>query len=249
MKTHAIAHHYCFQLKKCGKEDCKFNCTPLRCPPEVAETLSYVPDPQLDSCRSKFKAFDDVYGELTSEKDRPSMGTEADQHDQEYKALLVSNKARMTVTCCQCEKPRVVYSQFRLQPGVDKYLLELAEFLMYTCGSPLFFELPESWPDEVKENAPVVRENKTCSSPVEFAYYSCQKFPDVCAHCADRDCSIVAELKHSFRTVLPTCTDCITAGKEPVTRGKYKRPSQSVSQDSSKKTKTDYFLIVESKLF
>ena len=143
LQTHTVAHHYIFQIKKCGQTDCEFNCTPLRCPPDVATTLPFVPDPQLDSTCSKFKAFEDVYGKLTSEKDRPSLETVAEQHDQEVKGILVSNKARMTVTCCQCEKPRVVYSQLRLHPGVDKCLSELADFLMYSCGSHLYYELSE----------------------------------------------------------------------------------------------------------
>ena len=83
----------------------------------------------------------------------------------------------------------------------------------------------------------VVRENLTSTTPVEFAYYSCEKFPAVCAHCGNKDCSVVVELKRSFRTVLPICKDCANS-KESVTRGKFKHPSTAdVSNKSQKKRK------------
>ena len=109
LRTHAITHHYCFQIKKCGSETCEY-CTPPRCSLDVFQTLSIVPDPLLDTTGSKFKPFEDIYGkEPNSEKDRPSLGTAAERHDHETRDILVSTKARMTVTCCQCNKPRVVY--------------------------------------------------------------------------------------------------------------------------------------------
>lgn len=236
LRTHAIAHHYCFQIKKCGSDACEY-CTPPRCSLDVFQTLSFVPDPLLDTTGSKFKPFEDLYGkEPNSEKDRPSLGTPAERHDHESRDLLVSTKARMTVACCQCNKPRVVYSPLRLQQAVQKFVHDLAEFLQYSCGSPLYYELPENWSVELKQNSPIVRENMTCSTPVEFAYYSSHKFPDVCAHCGDRDCTIISELKHSFQTVLPICLQCRST-KEPVTRGKFKHPSSSDKGSSAKRAR------------
>ena len=78
--------------------------------------------------------------------------------------------------------------------------------------------------------APILRQNMSCSMPVEFAYYSCRKFLDVCAHCGDKDCS-VEELKNAFKTFLPICQGC-KGTKEPVTRGKYKHPTSSNSKAS-----------------
>jgi hypothetical protein len=114
LKTHAIAHHYCFQTNKCGSSTCDY-CSPPRCSPDVFQGLSFLPDPLLDSTGSHFKPFDDVYGKQpNSEKDRPP--------DQENKDILTSTKARMIVTCCQWNKPRVVYSPLRLQPAVERHI-------------------------------------------------------------------------------------------------------------------------------
>ena len=68
------------------------------------------------------KPFEAVHGEITTKADRPSLGPAAEQHDQANKAVLVSTKAHMTVTCSQCEKPKVVYSPLRLEPGVETFL-------------------------------------------------------------------------------------------------------------------------------
>ena len=231
--THAIAHHY-FQIKKCGSSTCKY-CSPPRCPPAVFQGLSFLPDPLLDSSGSHFKLFDDIYGKVpNSKKDRPSAGTLLERIDKENKDILVSTKARMIVICCQCNKPRVVYSPLRLQPEVERYVHDLADFIQYSCGSPLYYELPESWSLEMTQNA---RQNMTCSTAVEFSYYSCRKFPDVCAHCGDNDCCIVEELKNAFKTVLPICHGCKTT-KEPVTRGRYKHAtSNCLNASASKKAR------------
>ncbi len=137
----------------------------------------------------------------------------------------------MTVTCCECNKPRVVFSQYCLEEEVCKFVRDITSFLFYSCGGCLYYELPSNWSDEIKNNAPVVRQTLTCSAPVEFAYYSCQKFSNVCVHCGHCDCTVVEELKNSFRTVLPICDTCLRSGKEPVTGG-----SSSVKANTASKT-------------
>ena len=84
------------------------------------------------------------------------------------------------------------------------------------------------------QNAPIVQQNRSSLTPVEFAYYSCHKFSDICAHCGDKDCSVVEELKNAFKTVLPICQGRRST-KEPVTRGKYKHPTSSNSKASASK--------------
>ena len=94
LETHAIAHHYCFQIKKCGNSTCEY-CSPPRCPSEVFQGLSFVPDPLLDSTGSHLKSFDDIYGKVpNSEKDRPSAGTVVERLDQENKDILVEYKSK-----------------------------------------------------------------------------------------------------------------------------------------------------------
>ena len=128
---------------------------------------------------------------------------------------------------------RVFPTPFATRSRVERYIHDLADFIQYSCGSPLYYELPESWSPEMTQNAPIVRQKMSCSTPVEFAYYSCRKFSDVCAHCGDKDCSVV-ELKNAFKTVLPICQGCRST-KEPVTRGKYKHPTSSNSKASASK--------------
>ena len=60
----------------------------------------------------------------------------------------------------------------------------------------------------------VVREGITCSSPAEFAYYSCKPFKNVCAYCGNDDCSVNATLKEQYQTVLQLCSDCESSGKK-----------------------------------
>ena len=76
-------------------------------------------------------------------------------------------------------KPRVVYSPLCLQPEVERYIHDLADLIQYSCGSSLNYELPECWSLETTQNAPIVGQNMSCSTLIEFAYYSCWKFSDV----------------------------------------------------------------------
>ena len=143
--THAIAHHYCFQIEKCGSSTCKY-CSPPRCPPAVFQGLSFLPDPLLDSSGSHFKPFDDIYGKVpNSEKDRPSAGTLLERIDKENKDILVSTKARMIVICCQCNKPRVVYSPLRLQPEVERYVHNLADNIPVDPLSTMNYQKAGHW--------------------------------------------------------------------------------------------------------
>ena len=82
-------------------------------------------DPLLDLTGLKFEPFDEVYGKPISEKDGPSLrATPAEKNDQESRSIHVSNKARMTVTCCECNKLRVVFSQYRLEEEVCKLFVK-----------------------------------------------------------------------------------------------------------------------------
>ena len=57
---------------------------------------------------------------------------------------------------------------------------------------------------------------------MEFAYYSSKKFKIVCAYCGNNDCVVDEELKKDVQTVLPLCQDCVSAGKQPITHGKFR---------------------------
>jgi len=54
--------HYSFCIKKCGKLDCDI-CKPPRLPPEIFETLAFLPDP-VPLGDGHYKPFDTVYNTI-----------------------------------------------------------------------------------------------------------------------------------------------------------------------------------------
>ena len=106
-----------------------------------------------------------------------------------------------------------MYSRYVLTPAQLKEISCLECETWYTCGSPLSPSEDPSF---------VVREGITCSSAIEFSYYSCKRFKNVCAHCGNDDCSVDTALKGQYQTVLPICSDCESNGKKAITRGEYK---------------------------
>ena len=46
---------------------------PIRLPDDVFNSLSFLPLPLLDTSKEHFLKFTDVYGQLPSERDRPSL--------------------------------------------------------------------------------------------------------------------------------------------------------------------------------
>ena len=217
LETHTIRHHYIFQVKKCGKQDCEFGCNPPVLPADTFSKLSWLPDPVFCPSSNKYLPYKDVYGLQPSEKDRPSKQQPAGV-DSEHKELLVSTKARCTIVCCVCDKPRVVYSQSQLPHSVIQLVKGISSDYLYSCGS----KLPIACESEQSQDSPVVREGINCDSPIEFAYYSSKKFKIVCSLCGgDDDCTVDETFKQEFQTVLPLCGECVSSGKQPITRGKF----------------------------
>ena len=66
--------HYSFTILKCGSSDCRI-CKPPCLPKEVFDTLQYLLDPICDG--NMYKPFSEVYGTVTTEKDRPSFKSSA----------------------------------------------------------------------------------------------------------------------------------------------------------------------------
>ena len=167
---------------------------------------------EIGKYSGKYLPYEEVVGSETTDKHRPSFGTGGNQIDSDRKDLLVSTRVRTTVTCCECFKPRCVYSRYTLTSAQLEEISCLECETWYTCGSPLS---PSDDPSFV------VREGITCSSPVEFAYYSSKRFKNVCAHCGN-ECSVDTTLKDQYQTVLPLCSNCESNGKKAITRGEYK---------------------------
>ena len=62
---------YVFSIKKCGEDGFQF-CKPPRLPFDVFKQLKVFPDPVKKVGSGKYEDFSDVYGNSTTEKDRPS---------------------------------------------------------------------------------------------------------------------------------------------------------------------------------
>ena len=77
-------------MKKCGKCGyCAVN--PPRLPPDMFDELHFIPNPVLNQ-EGKYKPFEEVYGQVTDEKDRPALKEKPQltERDKNFKALLVA---------------------------------------------------------------------------------------------------------------------------------------------------------------
>ena len=141
MAKHCHSTHYLFQIKKCTEESC-FHCGahPI-CLSEMFQDIHFVPLPLLDASKNHYKKFEEMYGQLPSEADRPSITSatsEAKAIDKENKKLLIASKVRAVIVCVECMKPRCVYAAGALTLDEKKCLKPLLCGRMYSCGCELF---------------------------------------------------------------------------------------------------------------
>ena len=112
-------------------------CSLSRLPPEVYQSLHYLPDPVLsDSEEGHYKSFDEVYGEETTEKDRPSAKKAKEVGSRRFTVKNVKN-ANLMLQCEECELWRLVYSEIKLTQGQRSSLQEALADCVFTCGSPI----------------------------------------------------------------------------------------------------------------
>ena len=118
-------------------------------------------------------------------------------------AIFTAQNARTSITCIECNKPRVLYSKVALSNRQIINLENTVAATDYTCGAPI---LPEN--NHMYEKVKI-RENLGCASPIEFPYYSGNVGPkDLCAYCALPE-SLVCESKRKiYQIVLPLCNNC-----------------------------------------
>ena len=76
MDHHCHIRKYVFSVKKCGKTDCSI-CSVPRLPSEIFKQLHHLPDPVADG--EHYKPFEEMYGTSTTEKDRPSLRSDAER--------------------------------------------------------------------------------------------------------------------------------------------------------------------------
>ena len=80
-------------------------------------------------------------------------------------SLIFSAKVGAFITCKECRKRRLVYSQAKLTTTELRSVTQVEEELVCTCGNPLFYV--GQFRDKI-----VVKEGLSCSSEIEAAYYA-----------------------------------------------------------------------------
>lgn len=84
------------------------SCQPPRLSLKIFSSLSWVPDPQQkEDDSSKYKAFNELYGQNTAERQRPKRKEDTDAT---IKHLFTKEKVRRVIRCTDCKKPRVIFS-------------------------------------------------------------------------------------------------------------------------------------------
>lgn len=187
------------------------------------QQLNFIPAPLLDRTKEHYKKFEEVYGSVPDEKDRPSMtfSKELTEEDNLHKEMLVSQKVRAIIKCAMCNNPRCIYVNAKLTGNIKAnvdYLISEGE---YACGGT--FADDESY----LRQSGIVRRQLTCGSQIETAYFSSKiALPTICCHCGGTsgaqvsDDEIIQGLKRKFSVVWPISTYCKdVVGLQPSTRG------------------------------
>ena len=230
-KEHCRETQYTFQIRKCNDPRC--------CPPKQSHRdLSWLPEPVLDSSKEHYKPYLEVKGQQTDESDRPSLKpSKAGKKTKKATATSAEKStaatfenpfqsaqtARATVTCTECQKPRVVYSNKKLSSRQEVLLAVTLSEYEYSCGSELF---P---PNEASIlQSLTIKSHLSCNQPIEVAYYGSDVGrKDLCAYCASANAHKDAALTKKFKTVLPICEACIADGKDVVTQRPYGKSAKS----------------------
>ena len=146
MKAHCHLSAYAFQVKKCCDNTCYY-CSKhqIWLSHEDFKSLHFLPWPLLHPTnKGHYHPFSDVYGQLPSSLDQPSLKVTKEKHneiDHQRKSLLVAGKVRGVITCGECCKPRCIYAKTRLSEDQQVKLQHIRESDIYTCGSSLFLKV------------------------------------------------------------------------------------------------------------
>ncbi|KAL3889845.1 hypothetical protein ACJMK2_002172 [Sinanodonta woodiana] len=113
-----------------------------------------------------------------------------------------------TVNCCECLKPRCIYTKTKLTARDQRALTHTLEKYDYTCGSVI---TPDG---DILQGKVFVRLQLSYAVHIEFPYYASNiGRPDICAHCGAIGAEKSQEMTGRFRTVLPVCQQCLASGK------------------------------------
>ena len=78
-------------------------------------------------------------------------------------------------TAAQLSHPVSLVSQFNKPYVVCKFVRDKSDFLLYSCGGPLYYELPLNWPDKMKR-----LQGKVCL--VQHLHTTLARNFQMCAH-------------------------------------------------------------------
>lgn len=163
--------------------------------------------------KDHYAKFQTVYRSETTEQHRPTLIATIASSERAPSSILVNTRVREFIQCFQCGKTRCLYSE-RALSAEDKIACQIAiDEWDYSCGSPL---VPES---HILYNKVFVREKISCETPMELAYYSCQKSNvdnNVCYWCGHNNELVEPSesLKSKYKSLFPCCLLCQNAGKD-----------------------------------
>ena len=111
----------------------------------------------------------------------------------------------MTISCTECDKPRVCYSKKTNNDGEKIKIFRMIEDLQYTCGTSFDEE------DELPLHLIEMRKNMIFSSIIEVPYYGA-RHKNICIHCwTDQNLN-------DEKAFYPICEHCHTTKKKMISR-------------------------------
>ena len=115
--THCTVTKYTFQIKKCSQMDCRHPFLPS----DLFDSVHPLPSRMLANNSDKYKKFKDIYGTLTTEKDRPSLKATGNKAlDEPIKHILNASKVRGVITCGECLRPVAVRLSITCECPMDR---------------------------------------------------------------------------------------------------------------------------------
>lgn len=128
VKQHCKCSHYSFQVKKCLDTTCSYCSQNPPLMPDF-ESVYFLPDPIPTTDGTHYLSFEELYGQSTCDKHRPSLLAQgADKiADSEHRQLLVAGRVRDSLICSECTKPRCIYAASKLSVLEEREIARVKE--------------------------------------------------------------------------------------------------------------------------
>ena len=173
--------------------------------------------PVVDQTTKRYKPFNETFGRPESWIEVLPKGSKLVEQNLPWR--MRSPKARYTIQCAACLKPRVVFSDKRILRKELRCFLNGIENTEYMCGQDVFpegFALVSRDHESYESQKVFFERFKTshklaCSMPVQKTYYSLKDSKPICHKCISdlTDRADIIEMieaqKELFSVVLPTC--------------------------------------------